>query len=158
MVYEYHETTKHSQHRYAKSLGYMDWSTQPDPFRTYKGTEVLNLPLAIKNSTPPYHLLDDALPPAPILKESISQLLQFSMGLAAYKESGDSSWAVRCNASSGNLHPTEAYLILPPLMQEQVGKSSIYHYRPKDHALEKLSTFKTTFWKKLPERSFIIGL
>jgi len=158
MVYEYHETTKHAQHKYAKSLGYMDWSTQPDPFRTYKGAEVLKLPLTIKNSTPPYHLLDDSLPSAPIVKESISQLLQFSMGLAAYKESGGSSWAVRCNASSGNLHPTETYLILPPLMQEQVGKSSIFHYRPKDHALETLASFKTTFWKKLPERSFIIGL
>lgn len=157
-VFEYHETTKHSQQRLAKSLGYMDWSTQPDPFRTYRGTEVFNLPIAIDNSTPPYHLLDDSLPAAPIVKESISQLLQFSLGLAAWKESGADSWAVRCNASSGNLHPTEAYLILPPLMQEQRTKSSIFHYRPKEHAIENLASFKTNFWKKLPEKSFIIGL
>jgi hypothetical protein len=133
MVFKYHETTKHAQQRYARSLGYMDWSMQPDPFRVYNGAKTIKLPLAIENSTPPYHLLDAQLPSAPLLKESISQLLQFSMGLAAYKESGGSSWAVRCNASSGNLHPTESYLIMPPLMPEQDSKSIIYHKRPKDH-------------------------
>lgn len=158
MVFNYHETTKHAQHRYAKSLGFMDWATQPDPFRLYNGAEVLKLPLAIKNATPPYHLLDAKLPSAPIVEESISQLLQFCMGIAAYKESGGSSWAVRCNASSGNLHPTEAYLILPPIMKEQNAKSNVFHYKPKEHALEKLASFDTSFWDKLPTDSFIVGL
>ncbi|WP_415396813.1 SagB/ThcOx family dehydrogenase [Sulfurimonas sp. CS5] len=158
MVYNYHETTKHAQHRYAKSLGFMDWATQPDPFRVYNGAEVLKLPLAIENKTPPYHLLDAQLPSAPIVKESISQLLQFSMGLAAYKESGGSSWAVRCNASSGNLHPTEVYVILPPLLKEQNKKSCTFHYTPKEHALETLASFDTSFWDKLPEHSFLVGL
>ncbi|WP_373036777.1 SagB/ThcOx family dehydrogenase [Sulfurimonas sp.] len=157
-VFEYHETTKHAKNRYARSLGYMDWATQPDPFRVYNGTKTIKLPLAITNPTPPYHLLDAELPSAPVLKESISQLLQFSMGLAAWKESGGSSWAVRCNASSGNLHPTEAYLVLPSLLQEQKSKSSLYHYKPKEHALEELASFETSFWEQLPENSFIVGL
>ncbi len=157
-VFDYHEATKHSRIRYARSLGYMDWNTQPDPFRVYKGTELLSLPLAIDNTTVPYHLIDDELPSAPLVKESISQFLQFSMGIAAWKESAGSSWAVRCNASSGNLHPTEAYVILPPVLQEQDGKSAVYHYRPKDHALERLAEFKSSFWDKLPHGSFIIGL
>lgn len=159
MVFEYHETTKHSQHRYASSLGYMDWSTQPEPFRTYHGTQMLSLPLALKNTTPPYSLLDsDDLPLAPLLLESISQLLQFSMGIAAWKISGGSSWAVRCNASSGNLHPTESYLILPPILLEQEGKSAVFHYTPKNHGLEMLAHFETPFWKELPKGSFLVGL
>lgn len=157
-VFDYHERTKHAQNRYARSLGYMDWSTQPDPFRVYKGVEILPLPLAIENTTVPYHLLDDDLPSAPLVKESISQLLQFSMGIAAWKESGGSSWAVRCNASSGNLHPTEAYIVLPPILQEQEEKSAVYHYRPKDHALERLAVFESSFWEKVPHGSFIVGL
>jgi len=157
-VFEYHETTKHAQNRYARSLGYMDWDTQPDPFRTYSGVKTLKLPLAMDNTTPPYHLLDDDLPSAPLVVESISQLLQFSMGIAAWKESGGSSWAVRCNASSGNLHPTEAYLILPPVLKEQQDKSTLYHYAPKDHSLETLSEFETQFWDDLPKDSFLIGL
>ena len=158
IVYNYHERTKHSKLRYARSLGFMDWATQPDPFRTYSGARVLKLPLALQNSTPPYHLLDCDLPSAPLLKESISQLLQFSMAIAAYKESGGSSWAVRCNASSGNLHPTEAYLMLPPLMSEQDNKSTVFHYNPKEHALEMLASFDTNFWRELPACSFIVGL
>lgn len=157
-VFEYHETTKHAQHRYARSLGYMDWETQPNPFRVYEGTKVMNLPLATNNTTPPYHLIDDELPSAPLVKESLSQLLQFSMGLAAWKISGENSWAVRCNASSGNLHPTEAYVILPPVFKEQNSKTCIYHYSPKNHALETLAEFDTSFWDKLPDGTFIIGL
>ena len=154
-VLHYHETTKHSQQRYARSLGYMDWATQPNPFREYENTQKIKLPLALSNATPPYSLLDSDLPPAPLVLESISQLLQFSMGLAAWKESGGSSWAVRCNASSGNLHPTESYLILPPVLQE---KSGIYHYAPKNHTLETLCNFDTDFWQTQEEDSFIVGL
>lgn len=157
-VFEYHETTKHAQQRYARSLGYMDWSTQPNPFRNYNGSENIELPLATNNATPPYHLLDTDLTPAPLLKESLSQLLQFSMGIAAWKESGGSSWAVRCNASSGNLHPTETYLVLPPVLEEQNNKSSILHYTPKNHALEVLATLETSFWEELPKGSFLLGL
>lgn len=157
-VFRYHEETKHAQHRYARSLGYMDWSTQPDPFRNYNGAESIELPLAIDNTTPPYHMIDDDLPSAPLVKESLSQLLQFSMGIAAWKESGGSSWAVRCNASSGNLHPTETYVVLPPVLKEQNDSTSVYHYTPKNHALEKLSEFKTSFWEELPDGSFILGL
>ena len=156
-VFHYHETTKHSQQRYARSLGYMDWSTQPNPFRNYNGTESILLPLALKNTTPPYHLLDSKLPSAPLVIESLSQLLQFSMGIAAYKESGGSSWAVRCNASSGNLHPTETYIVLPPVLQEQTDKTTLYHYTPKNHGLETLTEFETPFWDELPKNSFLVG-
>jgi len=156
-VFHYHETTKHSQQRYARSLGYMDWSTQPNPFRNYNGAQSITLPLAMDNATPPYHLLDSDVPSAPLLKESLSQLLQFSMGLAAWKVSGDSSWAVRCNASSGNLHPTETYLVLPPVLQEQNDKTTLFHYTPKNHGLETLTEFETSFWDRLPEGSFIAG-
>lgn len=157
-TFMYHEVTKHSQQRYARSLGYMDWQTQPNPFREYRGTKSILLPLALNHPTPPYHLLDTPLPAAPLLKESISQLMQFSMGIAAWKNSNGSSWAVRCNASSGNLHPTESYLVLPPVLEEQEGKSSLFHYTPKNHALEELAAFETEFWDKLPENSFLIGL
>jgi SagB-type dehydrogenase family enzyme len=155
-VFHYHETTKHSHKRYAKSLGYMDWATQPDPFRSYKGAEKNLMPLSLNNPTPPYSLLDENLPSAPLQIESISQLLQFSLGIAAWKSSGGSSWAVRCNASSGNLHPTESYLILPPLGDEKL--CTISHYAPKDHALEQLAAFESDFFDRLPSESFLVGL
>src|SRR5262245_33426486 len=41
----YHRRTKHHLHRYAQSLVYLDWATQPDPFRTYAGAPTVDLPL-----------------------------------------------------------------------------------------------------------------
>ena len=154
-IFHYHQTTKHSQQRYARSLGYMEWATQPNPFRSYSDTQKVLLPLCDTNATPPYHLLDTSLPSAPLCKESLAQFLQLSMGIAAWKESGGSSWAVRCNASSGNLHPTESYLVLPPLFDK---KNSVMHYAPKEHQLEILAEFASSFWQELPKNSFLLGL
>ena len=39
VVVAYHERTKHHFHRYAAALGYLDWATQPDPFRRYAGAD-----------------------------------------------------------------------------------------------------------------------
>ena len=34
----YHRVTKHRlPNRYARSLGYLDWDNQPNPFRLYEG-------------------------------------------------------------------------------------------------------------------------
>ena len=91
LILKYHDRTKHRPNRYAASLGYMDWATQPDPFRSYKGAKKVELPLALENSTPPYHLIfdDTAVPQAPLLIESLSQLFQFSLGIAAYKSANE---------------------------------------------------------------------
>lgn len=136
----YHDRTKHRPQRYAASLGYMDWDTQPDPFRTYEGSK--KIALAHTNLTPPYHLLFDqgALPAAPLCLESVSQLLRYSLGLAAWKSVGGASWALRCNASSGNLQPSECYLLLPPIGGIST-QTSLCHYAPKEHALEVLCEY-----------------
>ena len=55
------------------------------------------------------------------------------MGLSAWKEYGPDRWALRCNPSSGNLHPTEAYVVsrnVPGL------DDGLHHYLSRDHALE----------------------
>ena len=33
----YHDGTKHHFHRFARSLGYLDWASQPNPFRSFAG-------------------------------------------------------------------------------------------------------------------------
>jgi len=157
-VFTYHEATKHNYNRYARSLGYMDWANQPNPYRSYKGSLHVKLPIALENPTPPYHLIfEDEVPTAPLLMDSISQFLQFSMGIAAIKSDGMNEWALRCNASSGNLHPSESYLILPPI--DGIHKrTTISHYTPKDHALEILNEFDSNIWNALPKNSFFVAL
>ncbi len=137
----YHDRTKHHPSRYAASLGYMDWATQPNPFRRYDNAPLI--PLTHSDTTPPYHLLfaNEILPSAPLCLESLSQLLRYSLGLAAIKSQGGSSWALRCNASSGNLQPTECYVIAPAIdgINQQ---STLSHYAPREHALELLHTYE----------------
>src|SRR5438094_7518073 len=50
----YHQQTKHHQDRYARSLGYLDWANQPDPFRTFKGTKRIELVLAADGLDTPF--------------------------------------------------------------------------------------------------------
>src|ERR687893_426784 len=54
VVVAYHERTKHHFQRFAASLGYMDWATQPDPFRRYAGADLVRLPLPRAGRPLPY--------------------------------------------------------------------------------------------------------
>src|SRR3954452_7789767 len=112
-VIAYHERTKHHSHRYATSLGYLDWANQPDPFRTFAGAPVTPLPLTAAALEPRYEALyiPGAVDPRALTLESVAAFFQLALGLSAWKKAGDTRWALRCNPSSGNLHPTEGYLI-----------------------------------------------
>jgi len=43
MVYRYHDGTKHHFHRFAQSLGYLDWASQPQPFRAFAEAPIFPL-------------------------------------------------------------------------------------------------------------------
>ena len=135
-VLDYHELSKHRFERYAPGPGYLDWATQPDPFRTYAGGERVELPL-----------LADALPtrfndiragrmptPVPLDGDAVATLLELSLGLSAWKSHRGASWALRCNPSSGNLHPTEGYVVCEAMPGLDAG---VHHYVSRDHALER---------------------
>ena len=109
---DYHDQTKHHFNRFARSLGYLDWASQPDPFRRYGGAPILELPRGPLAADVPYDaLFDGSVDPAPVTDASMGEFLRCSMGLSAWKQFGDSRWALRVNPSSGNLHPTETYVI-----------------------------------------------
>jgi len=135
-VRAYHEQSKHHLARYAPGPGGLDWESQPDPFRRYAGSPVLDLPLLTGELPVCWDDLFgfDGVPHHVLNVGSLACLLQLSLGLSAWKTSGDSRWALRCNPSSGNLHPTEAYLICPDLPGLPAG---VHHYRPDLHCLER---------------------
>lgn len=159
----YHERTKHRLGRYARSLGYLDWDTQPDPFRTFHGAPRFELKCIEPESSPAFDRVVDegSLLPAPLTTESISILLYDSLAISAWKQYETSRWSLRCNPSSGNLHPTEAYLVLPRLAG--LGDSSgVFHYAPLDHALELRRPWpEDRFQKLFPSLragEFVVGL
>ena len=50
----YHEQTKHHYNRFAPGPGYLDWASQPDPFRRYDGAPCVLLPPVVEDDAPPY--------------------------------------------------------------------------------------------------------
>lgn len=135
-IKDYHQQSKHQIHRYARALEYMDWANQPLPYRLYQGAEKIPLAL-INDETPlPYLALSESINTAtPLSLSSVASMLQNSLGLSAWKQYGDSEWALRINPSSGNLHPTECYLLLPDIADQVV---RFLHYNPYINSLEKL--------------------
>lgn len=76
--------------------------------------------------------------PADINLNSLGTLFELAMGLSAWKVYGNSRWASRNNPSSGNLHPTESYLITAGTNNVSAG---VYHYHSYLHCLEQRCTF-----------------
>ncbi|MGA9773630.1 MAG: SagB/ThcOx family dehydrogenase [Blastocatellia bacterium] len=162
-VFEYHQATKHYQHRSASGPGYLDWASQPDPFRRYEGAKLIALEKITPTDEPRY---DDAfqagrIAPARVNLRSISQLFFDSLAISAWKSVGDVSWALRVNPSSGNLHPTEGYLICGPV-EGLSDKGVVCHYAPKEHGLELRAEFESELWEKLcarlPKETLLIAL
>lgn len=154
-ILAYHSQTKHHLHRFASSSGYLDWATQPNPFRTFAGAEKIALPLLSERLQSTYCdlYIPGAVAPAPVDLNSIGILFELSLGLSAWKQYGQTRWALRCNPSSGNLHPTEGYAILPPI--PGLITAGVYHYASHDHQLEQRAVIHDT----LPVGSCIfIGL
>ena len=136
-IIAYHERTKHQTDRYANGPHGLDWATQPNPFRRFTGAPLFRMPLPVEDETPSAAALFGAatVRPRPLTLKSVSLFFELSLGLSARKQIADSSWYLRMNPSSGNLHPTEAYAVLPAI-EEFPGGAGVYHYAPFEHALE----------------------
>jgi len=137
-IRDYHHRTKHAPQRYAIGPAFLDWESQPNPFRLYPGSRKIRLPLAPHAITPAFaHLGErgqDATSQA-LTSATLGLFLELALGLSAWKEVEGQRWTLRQNPSSGNLHPTESWLVLPPLdgISETTG---LYHYSPLLHGLE----------------------
>ena len=162
-VIEYHERTKHHPNRHARSSGYLDWDKEPNPFRQYEGINSLRLPFAENYPDSNYFALYERKNNIfkPFSLENIGVFLELCLGLSAWKSYDGNTWPLRVNPSSGNLHPTEAHLILASL-HENNKPGGVFHYNPLFHALEQRAKFDEQFRLKIREHfhtdGFLIGL
>ena len=122
--------------RFARGRGRLDWATQPAPFRRFAGAPQRALP----------HGAYAGPVPAPVTAASVGELLRCALGLSAWKQYGAGRWSLRVNPSSGNLHPTEGYLLAGPiagLLDEPANFETIY-----DVATESgLAPLAGAFWE-----------
>ncbi len=166
IVRHYHEQTKHEFNRFARSLGYLDWANQPDPFRRFEGAQLIPLPhLALDQDpkSPPYKSLFESspIPNQPVTLETLSRFFEYALSLTAWKEYNGTRWALRSNPSSGNLHPTEGYVIIGNQPELEL-KPGVYHYAPKEHALEHrwapTAEHIIPLFRGIPKGGFLVGL
>src|SRR5437763_626682 len=148
-VYRYHDGTKHHFQRFARSLGHLDWASQPRPFRGFADAPVF--PLHQPGYVAAGASFDQAcrleVPPEKLSAGALGDMLRHALGLSAWKCFQTSRWALRVNPSSGNLHPTEAYVIcdgLPGLASQ----AAVYHYAADRHAAELRCTFDEEEWHR----------
>ena len=108
-----------------------------------------------------------AAPTAQVGIKTISNLFFFSLALSAWKQVDGldgqiaSRWSLRVNPSSGNLHPTEGYLICGPT-PGIAPFPGIYHYAPFEHGLELRRRLTDDEWRMLspllPPEACLLGL
>jgi SagB-type dehydrogenase family enzyme len=149
---QYHEATKHHFERFARSAGYLDWKTQPNPFRRYAAAPLLELPRAAfapQAGVPYGALYETSAARAEVGLESVGELLRCSLGLSAWKSIRGSRWALRVNPSSGNLHPTEGYV---------AWNAGVFHYAPDVHGLEQRCVISAEAWDAWAGGAILVGL
>lgn len=160
-VVTYHQRSKHALHRYAAGPEAIDWEAQPNPFRHFACSHRVKLALTADTLTTPYRALyqTEAVISQPLDLKYIGVLFELSLGLSAWKQYGTARWSLRCNPSSGNLHPTEAYAVLHNVEGVADG---VYHYHSHDHCLEQrcvpADENAATYRALLPAHSLLIGL
>lgn len=165
-VLRYHERTKHHLNRFAAGPGGLDWANQPDPFRRYAGAALTRLPILAPDEepvSPDYESLygRGAAAVTPLTIRSLSRLLEYSLALSAWKQAGGTRWALRANPSSGNLHPTEGYVMIGG-MAELGPSPGLFHYAPREHGLERRADCPEPLLARLarglPPQAFLVGL
>jgi len=142
---EYHEFTKHTVEKLRRSQHYLDWANMPNPYRHYEGVPLLDLPAdPPAPQIPALEVLDGKLGNTfvndaaqnDVAKDGagfLSQLMFYSASISAIKKAAASTYALRVNPSSGNLHPTEFHFCTRGLCDWPDG---LYHYRPSSHMAE----------------------
>ena len=159
-VLAYHQRTKHHLQRYAAGPGELDWKNQPDPFRSFTGSPQRELPLLVDENSPRYVDLyhPELIASQALTLPNVAAMLELSFGISAWKKYDSTRWALRCNPSSGNLHPTEAYVVIEGCSGIDDG---VHHYVSRDHVLEQRCHFDQSSHDNkriLPPDSFLVGL
>jgi len=165
-VMRYHERSKHRFNRFAAGPGQLDWANQPDPFRRYAGAALTRLPVLGPEEeplSPAYESLyvRGAVPGAPVTMRTLSRLLEYALALSAWKQASGTRWALRANPSSGNLHPTEGYVLIGGIAGLGAAPG-LFHYAPREHGLERRADCPPQLHARLlrgfPPQAFLVGL
>ncbi|MBI2357472.1 MAG: SagB/ThcOx family dehydrogenase [Deltaproteobacteria bacterium] len=139
-AWAYHNGTKHSDQSIRSNPHFLDWETQPIPFKIYPRLEPIALPQALA-STHVAALRAIAAPstgvggPPVLTTQTLAEVFHFSAGITKRARYPGGEIYFRAAACTGALYHIDLYLVcadLPDLA------SGVYHFGPHDFALRRL--------------------
>jgi hypothetical protein len=160
----YHDRSINDPKQPARN-GKREWALQPRTHRRYYGAEYARLPIPGRDFDASLPSILDvetllscsaAIESIPLSVSSFSSFIFHSLALTGRKNSLQNkispraAWTKRVNASSGGLHPTECYFILPSVeFGFSCTSASVLHYHAPYHGVERLRSFSERTWAKL---------
>ena len=136
----YHEFTKYDPDTIASQSRQLDWSQQPQPYKTYPFGQRLELK--------PHLSPEKAGDINNRYLQRISRLMQLSYGVTAVMP-GDRPIYFRTAPSAGGLYPAELYLLS---RGNEALKAGIYNFQPIDRSL--LRFWDECKWEELSSACF----
>ena len=162
---EYHERTKHHAHRFAASLGYMDWATQPDPFRRYRRRAAPPLDLhsrrGSRSRATSRRSFQVGLPRrrSPLARSRSSSAT--ALALSAWKQSGSVALGAAVQPLQRQPSPDRGLRVPGPLAGLSRSARRL-PLRAREHALELRAESRGDAWAalaaQLPDGAFLVGL
>jgi SagB-type dehydrogenase family enzyme len=146
----YHEATKHSYWSVRSGEHFLDWASQPSPFKVYPDLEPILLARDVAHTgVPALQAICSRPMNAGFNKEAIPTLSQLthllfhSAGITKVKSHGGDEISFRAAACAGALYPIEVYLVCGDLPDLQAG---VYHFSPADFGLRRLRSGDYRSW------------
>jgi SagB-type dehydrogenase family enzyme len=138
-AWSYHNTTKHSYASIRNNPHFLDWASQPLPFKVYAGLEPLPLPREVRQTgVAALSAIAESIHPeakaAPDL-EALAQLLYLTAGITRHRKHPGGEIYFRAAACTGALYEVELYVVCGDLADLEAG---VYHFAPADFALRRL--------------------
>ena len=143
---QYHEATKHTPSSVRYTSKRLDWSTKPDPFKTYTELPPIALaPASPDTGFPATSAVSGARGPARLLDApELTRLLTLAAGInrVMHLPNGD-PFHFRTYACAGALYPIEVYVACAGIEGLEAG---LYHYSPLDDSLRQLRSEDPRPW------------
>ena len=140
-AWNYHEATKHSYTSVRTNPHFLDFGSQPLPFKIYTSLEPSRLPTEVRQtgvaalSAIAARLLDPVQANAAPDLEAVAQLLYLSAGITRQRKYSGGEIYFRAAACTGALYEVELYLVCGDLVNLPAG---VYHFAPAEFGLRQL--------------------
>ncbi len=139
LAQHYHERTKYHPDTIAQQGRSLDWSQQPDGFKTYQIGATLDLKPYIngvgeRSGDAVAELEGDSTDPGFLAR--LSQFFLCSYGLTQKISTPSGALYLRAAPSAGGLYPAEIYLVSSGRQSDGQGlPAGLYSYQPQNHTL-----------------------